>query len=198
MDYFDEGIFDENGFCKSYNIVAATNKADEFLIKKHGKIPTQPCNLNAKVSLNPHLPCFGMNLYSMNVGGKQVLKSCKFHKIFVTEQNSTNLLHISEYNKLENTSSEVNDINMHFVVYGYNKDLTPLESAIMLKYYTRYSNIYITIELYLYVKNQFQDGKDWFVIPCLGIVKDENCELYENDILLNVYKLELTEQAIDF
>lgn len=195
MDYFDESIFYNNDYFKDYDIVACTNKADEFLIRKHGKTPSKPCNLNSKVSINPLLSCFGINLYTMNVGGKQVLNTCKFNKLYVSEQKSTNLLQILEYNKLEN---ENDNFIAHDVVYGYNKELTPMESSIMLKYYTRFSNIYITIELYLYVKNQFKDGKNWFIVPYLGVIKDQNNELYENDSLLDIYKLELTDKAIDF
>lgn len=195
MDYFDESVFCNNDYFKNYENISVSNKADEFLIKKLGKKTSKSCSLNSQISLNPTSSCFGINLYSMNVCGKQVLNTCKFNKLYVTDQKSTNLLQISEYNKLEN---ENDDFTSHNVIYGYNKELTSIESAIILKYYTRYSNIYITIKLYLYIKNQFKDGKNWFFVPNLGIIKDENNYLYDENYLLDMFTIQLSDKSIDF
>lgn len=159
--YFDESVFDDVGFTlKSYDSISVTNRADEWLIQKLGKIPiksscTRLTNKSGVgdiptekiANLNPHIPCIGTNLYSLDNYALESLIVVPFYQVTVTNSNGTQILNITD---------EFDEA----AVFTNNSDLTPFESAIMIKYYSKKKAITIDHKLYelihKFVKNSSQ------------------------------------------
>lgn len=192
MDYFDESIFFSGIILKDNDKVAVTNRADAFLVTKYGKTPTAVCNVNAKITLNPQITCFGLNVYTMDVTCKQVLDTYNFHKIIIVDPVETSeRIKIQDLNKNKTTQS---------IIYEYNEEITSFESAIMLKYYAKTQPIYISMSLYLYVNEHFKDGKLWFEFTSdFGNILNKKQEIYtNNEFLLNYNILHLSDKAVNF
>lgn len=157
--YFDESVFDDVGFTlKSYDLVSVTNRADAWLIERLGKTPVKSyCTRagsdrgavpTAKVAnLNPHIPCIGTNLYSLDNTALESLIVVSFYQVSVTNTLGTQVLQITDtFNDTE--------------VFTINPELTPFESAIMIKYYSKKKAITIDHKLYelihQFIKNKTQ------------------------------------------
>lgn len=156
--YFDESVFDDVGFTlKSYDLISVTNRADEWLIRKLGKTPIKSsCTETngtgsvptAKIAnLNPHIPCIGTNIYSLDSNALESLIVVPFYQVSVT-------------NSIGVQTLEIADAFDETKVFTTNPELTPFESAIMIKYYSKKKAITIDYKLYelvhKFIKNTSQ------------------------------------------
>lgn len=145
--YFDESVFDDVGFTlKSYDSISVTNRADEWLIRKLGKNPiksfcTKAINSSANVptakiaNLNPHIPCIGTNLYSLDNTALESLIVVPFYQVSVTNSSGVQLIDITD---------DFDDTQ----IFTINPEITAFESAVMIKYYSKKRAIKIDYDLY--------------------------------------------------
>lgn len=156
--YFDESVFDDIGFTlKSYDLISVTNRADEWLIRKLGKTPIKSYCTNPNDSrsvptdkianLNPHIPCIGTNLYSLDNNALESLIVVPFYQVSVTTSIGLQKL------KITDTFDESE-------TFTINPELTAFESAVMIKYYSKKKAITIDSKLYelahKFIKNKNQ------------------------------------------
>lgn len=120
--YFDESLFVDGLAVKNYDIVGVSNRADEFLVEKHGKRAT-PVHVGCRAAVNPTSPCAGVNVFTMSRKHRVVHRVYNFGKIRVAGD-AKHVVPIT-------IADPVPD-----VVYDFNKNLTPVEMAVMLKYYS--------------------------------------------------------------
>lgn len=120
--YYDESLFVDGIAIKNYDPIGVSNRADEYLVKKYGK-DTRPICVGTKAAVNPIVPCKGVNIYTMSRRHRVVHRVYSYSKIRVS-RDDTNATPITIDERIPN------------VVYDYNKDLTPVEMAIMLKYHS--------------------------------------------------------------
>lgn len=123
MSYYDESLFVDGIAIKNYDPVGVSNRADEYLVKKYGK-DTRPICVSTQAAVNPVVPCKGVNIYTMNRRHRVTHRVYGHSKIRVTADKTNTTTPITIGERTPN------------VVYDYNKELTPLEMAIMLKYYS--------------------------------------------------------------
>lgn len=190
--YFDESVFDDVGFTlKSYDMISVTNRADEWLIRKLGKTPiksycTKPNNSNSNVptkkivNLNPHIPCIGTNLYSLDNTALESLIVVPFYQVSVT--NSIGLQPI-----------KITDVFADAEVFTINPELTSFESAIMIKYYSKKKAITIDLKLYELVR-KFIKNPSQKLFRFEDVVNKK--KLITNQYRLNVINFDYTSPAI--
>lgn len=191
-ELFDESIFTTGSILKRYNVVGVSNRADTFLINRlamnsHCKSlkTVKPCNPRAEITINPKEPCRGANLYTMNMTTVNSTKLLNFHQIHVLDSKTSTPINIMEWFE-------------DLPVFTINKELKNIEMAIMVKYYTSKSPVFITYELYAAILNEF-DLRPWFILPSnkpLPIIHNINHELLLNSTLLNKPDLNFYEYEL--
>lgn len=192
--YFDETIFTHGESFSMYSKINVYNNADAFLVSKQNiKVGDNctPFDSNNDepskddefiVNLNPRGECMGINFYSLMPMNKQIKKLTPFNQISIYDGETTTPLVIDEHK-----SGSIYTVGQ----------LTPFESAIMLKYYAiNNSDVYITKHLYALVKDLFQDSRAWFNYNSVGIVQNYNKELIFNNEILNVPILTFSSNAV--
>lgn len=154
--YFDESIFTDTAFTLiPFDFISVTNRADAWLVEKLGKqviksfctnsltgdgsIPTEKI-----ANLNPHIPCIGTNLYSLNNTDLESLIVVPFYQISVINDNGRQ-------------SVEISDNYIDSEIFTVNPNLTNFEQAIMIKYYSKKSSIMIDYKLYEVVKKHIKN-----------------------------------------
>lgn len=151
--YFDESIFTNCGFTlQPYDYVSVTNRADAWLVEKLGKTAVKsyctssiPLTISDKnhesiptekiANLNPHIPCIGINIYSLNDQALESLIVLPFYQITVSDEVGKQKIQITD-----NYSTDE--------IFTINDELTHYESAIMVKYYSKKNPITIDYKLY--------------------------------------------------
>lgn len=189
--YYDESLFVDGIAIKNYDPIGVSNRADEYLVKKYGK-DTRPICVGTQAAVNPVVPCKGVNIYTMSRRHRVTHRVYSYSKIRVSSD------------KANATPITIGE-QMPNVVYDYNKDLTPVEMAIMLKYHSMTlanrdsgDNITLTITPHLYhtVSEHFehtdycpsrsdQCARNWFDTESEdSVVQMPNRELvYQNRII---------------
>lgn len=178
--YYDESLFVDGIAIKNYDPIGVSNRADEYLVKKYGK-DTRPICVGTQAAVNPIVPCKGVNIYTMSRRHRATRRVYSYSKIRVSSDKS---------NATPITIGE----QMPNVVYDYNKDLTPVEMAIMLKYHSmtlanrgdNNNTLTITPRLYHTVSEHFEPdrcARNWFDTED-SVVQMPNRELvYQNQII---------------
>lgn len=159
-----------------YDFVTTSNRADDFLMSRFPNVPSGNLNewLKKKgsnkrtktlkiMNLNPKDDYLGKNVYTMDMYGHKPVYTAPFTPIHVVPKESYNTAKIAIHDYATDQ------------VYTLSSYLTPLESAIMLKYYaisnfmmrkrknTFSDDIKITDELFNVVRKYFKDNRSWFV-----------------------------------
>lgn len=179
--YFDESVFDDIGFTlKSYDLISVTNRADEWLVRRLGKTPIKSHCTNpnddsrgvptAKIAnLNPHIPCIGTNLYSLDNNALESLIIVPFYQVAVT--NSVGLQPLT-----------ITDVFTDTEAFTTNPELTAFESAVMIKYYSKKKAITIDYKLYELIHK---------------FIKNKSQKLFRFDDVFNRKKLITTQYRIN-
>jgi hypothetical protein len=187
--YFDESLFDDGFSFRNYKIIVVNNRADKMLatrLKSSSRILDHTCDELKKnrsdidhdsiVNINPKVPCIGTNVYTLNSRNKRIAISLPYNPIVVTIKTDSDdtfrKLDINEYADIIDDG----DATMH--KFDINDDLTPLESAIMVKYLALKHKIIISIKLFLYIHKYPVDHRRWFDLDdTIGIIETQNYEL---------------------
>lgn len=190
--YYDESLFVDGIAIKNYDPVGVSNRADEYLVKRYGK-STRPICAASQAAVNPVVPCKGVNIYTMSRRHRATRRVYAYSKIRVSGSNATTPITVGEMTPN--------------VVYDYNKDLTPLEMAIMLKYHSMTlanrdggdddddTPLTITRRLYHTVSEHFEradrctDGcaRDWFDTGSEdSVVQTPNREIVHRNRIINL------------
>lgn len=137
---FDERIFLPHYFLINHvygnELISVNNEADKWILSnfhKHNNVKVDACN-EANIHLNPKLECIGTNIYTINRAHHTNVFLLPYLKFFVlTDQTYMNN---KEYN-MKQLNIENFDKNLIFTtVFTVNPNLTDLEHAIMLKFYS--------------------------------------------------------------
>ncbi|AQN78588.1 ACH96174.1 GrBNV gp97-like protein [Kallithea virus] len=196
--YFDESIFTTGESFLPFNHVNVYNKADRFLVERANlqmgyevqceqsrqqrylqyQLPEQePKSLpDVVVNLNPKKPCRGINIYSFNIANNRIEKTISFNQIKVSNasivESDMKPVMIEEY-----TPNSIYTVG----------DLTPFESAIMIKYYTiNNANVTITQHLYLTIEKFFDNVRNWFDYKSNGSIQNQYGEIWFENKIINV------------
>lgn len=178
IEYYDESIF-ANGFTiRNYSRVHASNDADRYLARRLGKElvdESAACSSRDIVNLNPRLPCAGINLYTMNIYNKSILRHLPYHSIHVT-RDSTDRVRVSIY-----IGEPRPDYDR--VLYDVGA-LDDFATAIMVKYFSVSSPISVTPGLYAIISRYFEDPSRRFYFDETnggsGLVQLANGEFLHN------------------
>lgn len=147
--YFDESIFTDSGFTfKPYDVVSVTNRVDAWLVEKLGKTAVKSFCTNPEyavndkttptdkiANLNPHIPCTGTNIYSLNNTALSSLIVVPFFQVTVS-------------NIMGRQKPELTDNYDKSEIFTINEELSDFENAILIKYYSKKSPIIIDYKLY--------------------------------------------------
>ena len=222
VSIFDESIFVDGFSFLNYENIKISNKADEFLIKnkfKNKKI-FYSCKNLIDISINSWAsPCSNKNIYTLYK--KDSFLPMKIYKIY----NNTPIIVscFNDYN--DDDDDDDDDRNYNKEIYNkidlisYNKlkkqnntvflkdnvDLSSLEKAILLKYYSianepsnnnnnnnnneKKIKIKISFKLYEKIYEYFYEKFDriWFNFDLQNkLIEKENKEIYLNDELVNI------------
>lgn len=187
--YYDETIFTDARTFRKYSEVNVFNLADKYLfaranIQTYSTCETggdddngEQCTLksgmvNSIVNVNPRRPCRGINIYTLNINNKKIAQTEPFNQITVFQGESVEPLTLDEY--------------VPQTVYTVGR-LTPLESAIIIKYYAiNNAGVLITRHLFGLIKEYFNDQRSWFTYQDIGIVQNAKKELVRNMDYLNL------------
>lgn len=205
--YFDETIFtDARSFFEDDHVdgvnlkkshIIVSNRADKYLIEQRHKLlaDTKPCRTIESlldddeiceiVNINPKIPCFGVNIYTMNMSNAEIRQVEKFHQIKVIddENATTTFVDLTEYNP--------------DAIYQLSQKLTTFESAIMIKYYAvNNPDVKITRLLGNAIYRYFVDKRSWFKRTPNGIVQNHYGELILNTEVVNIPLLEISSPSI--
>lgn len=198
--YFDESIFDGGFALRDYSTVRANNAADRFLAERLNKrCVMDPCEDdegdstgtdepddaytdNTIININPRYPCRGINVYTLNIINKEVISTMPFNRISIETEGDFYPIFVGEP-----TAVGVDR-------YTVGK-LSPLESALMLKYFAIRGKVAISIELYLLVNRHFVDYRKWFEFgEDVGVVEAHDHtlslggkSLNDNSVFLDFY-----------
>ena len=202
---FDESIFVDALSFMSVDVIGVSNRADERLVRVHGKTPGTIC-ASSHVALNPPSPCRGVNIHSMNSDCKPVYRTNSFNQITVTEDRSENCVPISlehiGMNVVDNDDIEIVDnIPVLSRVFDVNTELTSFELAVIVKYLAVNFKITITRRLYYIVSALFVDSRSWFIVHGIEntVVQTFNQKLIMNNRILNVpYLLYSSGRPVEF
>lgn len=202
--YFDESVFLDGWIFKrprNVHPVSVFNRADSFILKNvHGVSTIETCQIgNNNYSLNPINPCARINVYSLDNRHSSTY-NLYTHKIINVIHDSAasnerlRIINLDVLNEIEN-----------YEILDSNPDLTSLESAIMLKFYSLQianNDIYksrqslnITATLYHKVSLWFEfDSRQWFAFDRTNLlVRSFNGEyVYKNKIINDPIELPRT------
>ncbi|KAI5630593.1 OrNVorf44-like [Venturia canescens] len=183
-EYFDESLFVDGSSVLNSDEVGVSNDADQFLVEKYG-IPTSTV-CSDKISINPPVPCGGINIYTMNKRNKETRQTYRFRQINVSDA-------------LESEPIEIAELKDSKIALDVNPNISSLECAIMTKYFAVHNDIVITHGLYRLIEPHFQDGRAWFLTEGLEdtIVQNSLGELIKNKEILNVPNVSYFGPAID-
>lgn len=120
--YYDESLFVDGLAIRNYDPIGVSNRADEYLVRRCGKA-TRPICIGTAAAVNPVSPCTGVNIYTMSRRHRVVHRVYRLGKISVVGD-ARRAVPITIAEPAPNG------------VYDFNAELTPLEMAIMLKYYS--------------------------------------------------------------
>lgn len=133
------------------------------------------------VNVNPTNACYGINIYTMDATNKRVKTLVPFNRIIVVHLRDHTMPRPSLYVPMRPQNNPIDEQfksklqNVHAVpiqiadpdvrnVYTVNDKLTPLEMAIMLKYYSvNFEHVKITQHLYIVCKDYFHASRYWFI-----------------------------------
>jgi len=212
--YFDESIFTTGESFLPFNHVNVYNRADAYLVEKlklqigyddeciYKELKSKNikivemgatlANISAKdasklasiaVNLNPRKPCRGINVYSFNLANNRIEKTINFNQIHVSDGISNDPITIAEY--------------IPETIYTVG-DLTPFESAIMIKYYTiNNPNVYITRHLYNTIERYFDNVREWFNYKPIGIIQNALGELLYKNQIINVPDITISDEEMN-
>lgn len=114
------------------------------------------------VNLNPNFPCRGINIYTLNILNKDVISTLPFNRIKVDDNGNFYPIYIGDITQIGSGRLTVGP-------------LSPIESALMLKYFAIHEQITISVELYLLVSRLFVDYRSWFQFSAdLGVLETPN------------------------
>lgn len=191
--YFDETLFQDGRSLKQYSNLSVYNKADAYIAKRHGfkvnmplnnGIANQPntrCFIESNntvdptlclklVHINPPNLCYGITVYTMDATNKRIRQQINFNPITVmvgdqqlTEKTTTTVCQRQNNNSDNNIVPISIDEPKNNNVYTVNAQMTPFESAIMLKYFAaNTTEIKITEHLYSITQGYFEGNRKWF------------------------------------
>lgn len=193
--YFDESVFIDAWVFKNSRIanpISVFNKADSFIMKTVHKLPViETCQLgDSNYSLNPVNPCARVNIYSLDN------RHSSTHNVY--SRTLFTVIHDSSIINLPTRGIDFEPLMPDKPrIYDANPELSSLESAIMLKFYSlQIANIdgydsykkslNITSSLYHKVSYWFENDKHpWFVFNRSNVsIRNFNGEyLYKNDVI---------------
>lgn len=188
--YSDESIFTNGRNLQIYDVINVYNRADEYLIRRLNKTPSFNCigkthqtnNLEKFIAnINPKIPCLGVNIYTLSLLNSNLQDIEPFNQVIIYEGETKTPIYIGEH-----VDGNIYDIG----------DLTPLESAIMIKYFAINYQIFITRHLYKIIEPYFEDIRVWFETKNYGIVQNNKKELILNDQIINAPDLTISSPAI--
>lgn len=119
--YFDESLFVDGLAIRDYDPIGVSNRADEYLVRRYGK-GARPICIGTAAAVNPASPCAGVNIYTMSRRHRVVHRVYRLGRIRVVGD-ARRAVPITIAEPVPDS------------VYDFNADLTPVEMAIMLKYY---------------------------------------------------------------
>lgn len=193
--YFDESIFVDGWVFKNARNaypISVFNKADSFILKNVHNIPvTETCQVGDNAySINPINPCARINIYSLDNRHSSTYNI--YPRTLIT------VIHDSAIIDLPIRKIDLILLCDERCVYEVNPDLSPLESAIMLKFYSlqianndRYSNLKnclnITSTLYHKVMFWFDNDKyPWFSFDRSNLsIRNFNGEHIYKNVIIN-------------
>lgn len=151
VSYFDESIFLDCYFYKTLDNVSVSNKVDRFLLERN--------NISIVDSIN-----------AIRVNGNDSTKGVNIYSIWLPDVPPL-LPYVSKrpFNeiKVENRKSILVSLSepIHWANYTYNNSFTPLENALLVKFYAMNKTISVTPLLYINIVEYFErDCRDWFNI----------------------------------
>lgn len=174
MNIFDESIYCNMFTFYHFEIVNVFNKADKFILERQNhKISYLKCD--SELSINPLNSNSAVNIYTVNKSNKIPQAIYHFFPIEI-------VLNIESNKDLIVKPLNV-EIFQENVIYDYNKSLTSIESAIMIKYYSIKYNLKITKQLFYFIYEQFMnDNRVWFSnLKSLGNI---NYQTISNEIII--------------
>lgn len=165
---FDESIF-TNGRCFDKNkIILINNRADEYLLKLLS-LPFEynfTQDKNNYIFLNPKKLYNGINCFTLYPKFKKTNHTHFFNKIIVFKD-------VLSSNLLDFTSPNLKDD----IIYDFNPNMNRLESAIMLKYFSKFKCIYITEKLFLFVYDKMLNTNIIFEYNCCKLLQTKYNEV---------------------
>lgn len=193
--YFDESVFIDGWVFKNARNaypISVFNRADSFILKTvHNISVIETCQIGDNAySLNPINPCARVNIYSLDN------RHSSTHNVY--PRTLITVIHDSAIINLPIRKIDLVSLIDETCVYDANPDLSSLESAIMLKFYSlqiansddAYPNLnnrlYITATLYHKVMFWFESDKHpWFYFDRSNIsIRNVNGEyIYKNSII---------------
>lgn len=188
--YFDETLFTDGRSITEFNKVNVYNRADRYLATRLNLNLSENENSTNTLNVNPPLPGSGVNIYTMDITNKTPQRLEPYNQI---------LIH-NDYNNADNVIKTPIFIGEHIEgnVYDVNKEITDLESAIMLKYFAIHHNVFITRHLYNFVIMKFVDYRKWFKEDLDHlIIQMFNGQLWQNGQIINVPNLQISSDAVD-
>lgn len=182
--YFDETIFTYGESLYKYPQINAYNAADEYLLKRQNILVGNADNAKLGANLNPRTPSLGIDIYSMDNKNVRIESVVPFNQILIYDGDTTTPITIEEH------------VPGRIYTVG---TLTPLESAIMLKFYAvNFSDVYITKHLYIYAAPYFQDDRGWFRNTSIGVIQNDKKELIMDNQILNIPPLNFSSEPINY
>jgi hypothetical protein len=187
--YFDETLFTDGRTITEFNKINVYNQADRYLATRLNlNISENATNDPNTLNINPPLPGSGVNIYTMDITNKTPQRLEPYNQILIHNDHSDGVVKTPIF------------IGEHIEgnVYDINKELTDLESAIMLKYFAIHHNVFITRHLYNFVMMKFVDYRKWFKED-FGhlIIQTFNGQLWQNEQVINVPNLQISSDAVD-
>lgn len=174
---FDETIFTDGFSIRGCDSVGVSNNADRYLAQRLGITPVNHCaEATNVINLNPASPCIGTNVYTMDVSSKDILRSERFNQIEVVRADRYAPIAVGEHVAAD--------------TYTVGRDLSDLESAIMVKYFAINNNgVRISPHLYCQIHRHFADTRAWFKHDVADVV----LQTPDGEIVCNGEYLELPD-----
>ncbi|AYP97960.1 GrBNV gp97-like protein-like protein [Mauternbach virus] len=211
--YFDESIFTTGESFLPFSHVNVYNRADAYLVEKvklqvgfddecvYNELKSKNVNMlemsanltkmndkqtnkldTLSINLNPRKPCRGINVYSFNLANNRIEKTINFNQVYVSDGISNNPITIADY--------------VPETIYTVG-ELTPFESAIMIKYYAiNNADVSITRHLYNTIEQYFDNVREWFNYKPIGVIQNSNGELLYKNEIINVPNITISDEEM--